>query len=262
MNIKQFLAAVTLLALCACDAKRHQQEADNSGFPEIQSKKHPIEDPNRRSIERGGDVPITSLRSAEMLAVLGSPNPSWLTIGEPVRAVATPEPSNLIRSKNVWKRSGTEQIAINGKEVRIAGSAQAVTWASINPSGTRILIERGESAEVYTIAPDGSIKPSDFQIPRLNFGEKNRWFLTRWVWISESEILSALNEQTPDGDHIARSDLYYYNLAESKLSKVLLPDKFIDANDPHLEIVELAGRNMLLRTVTNERKETWVSIPN
>jgi len=212
-------------------------------------------------MESGSNVSITSLRSSEMLAVLGTPKPTWLTIGDSVQAVATSEPKQSIRSKNVWKRSGAEQIAVNGKDVRIEGLAQAVTWAFMSPSGTRILMERGDLAKVYTLAPDGSTKLSDSQIPRLNFGDKNRWFLTRWVWISESEILSALNEQTPDGDHIARSDLYYYNLAESKLSKVLLPDKFIDANDPHLEIVELAGRSVLLRTVTNERKETWVSIP-
>jgi hypothetical protein len=263
MKKKQFPLAITLLALYGCDSKHPSLDADKADHGKPQAQTQSVVTPDRQAPKIGSNNPPNPLlSSASMLDVLRSQKPTWLNIGEPFQVTAEQEPPNNIRVRNSWRRSGAEQVIVNGKVVKIEGSTQTVTWASISPNGSLILIEKGDSAEVCILAQDGSTKSSDTQIPRLNFGDKNRWFLTRWMWISDSEVLSAMNEQTPDGDQIASSALYHYSLSESKLTKVLLPDKFIDLNDPHLEIVELAGRAVHLRTAADGQKGMWITIPD
>jgi hypothetical protein len=76
--------------------------------------------------------------------------------------------------------------------------------------------------------------------------------LTRWHWISESEIVSALNRPTANGDIIAESKLYYYDLNTKNLREIGLPNGFMNQSDPYLEILGSDGRQLLVHTLAGD----------
>jgi hypothetical protein len=198
-----------------------------------------------------------------MVDTLNVSPPSWLKLGPPIDTVKAEEPKETpaYSSLGIRPSGSKESVEIAGRTLRFGFPVQEIMWLSVCPSGNQVVFRRGEHFEIRNVTTDGLVSLEDGEpLPWLNFDAQpnRRWFLGHWCWLSKSELLSAVNRQTEDGDMIAESSLYYYNADKKKLARVSLPDGFIDTSDPHLEITQISGRMVKLRS---QNRSVWIELP-
>jgi hypothetical protein len=152
----------------------------------------------------------------------------------------------------------SEVLEVDGRTIKFPAPGSEITWIALSPSGNQVVVERGETAEVRRVDANGTVADSAKPLPALNFEADRRWMLTRWNWISDSELVAALNRPTADGDLIAESGMYYFNLDTQNLREIDLPVRLINPADPYVEVLGSAGRQVHLRTLS---AEAWLGIP-
>jgi hypothetical protein len=260
MKISCIILITISVVLSACDRKASIAASDGESDGSTQSN-------SGKATERSSDSrPPRDIdenqdhRSKEMKAFLNSPPPQWLKLGSSIRpeAVDTPPELEKVKSRSVAPNGRFREIVIDGVNLKLPILASVMTWVAVSPDSKRVVLERGEICEVRDVEPDGVVSDSGIPLPELNFESDRRWMLTRWSWISDTELVTSLNRPTADGDSIAESKLYYYNLGTRNLREVDLPGKLKDQNDPYLEVLGNADRLVHIRTL---RGAGWLHIP-
>ncbi len=248
------------MAISACDRESH-----SNGVEEVSgaSGQYPL----GRAAERLSDSHPPRVsgdhkdhRSTEMKEFLNSPSPQWLTLDAAIRPEERDSPPDHGGSeiKGFMPSGGSKVFELDGKTIQFPFPASEMTWIAFSPSANQVVVERGEIAEVRSVGIDGTVSDSGSPLPALNFESDRRWMLTRWLWISEHELVTALNRPTASGDVIEESKVYYYNVKTKKLREIDLPDGFINPVDPYVEVLGTAGRDAHVRTLAGE---AWFGIP-
>lgn len=258
--MKFLYVIIIFAALSACD-----RDTDRVGAED--ESEAPLQSPSGQGQAQSSNLPRARAygqdkdhRSEAMKELLASSAPQWLTLGsalQPEQVEAPPDPKE-IRPKFLVPKGATKEVVIQGEAIKLPFPASEVTWVAVSPNSSRVILERGDLVEVWSVKSDGSLVDADSLVPRLNFESDRRWMLTRWHWISESELVAALNRPTADGDIIAEAKLYYYDLNTKNLREIGLPNGFMNQNDPYLEILGSAGRQIHVHTLTGD---AWFQIP-
>jgi len=247
-----------LVLLTGCDNR--DQKGSPADKEDIKPRSEHI---TTATLEQVGDRETPRLQSDNMVDALNVSPPSWLKLGPPIDTIKAEEPKEMPAYSPLGIRpSGSkESVEIAGRTLQFRFPVQEIMWLSVDPSGNRVVFRRGEYFEIRNVTNGGLVSLEDGEpLPWLNFDAlpNRRWFLGLWCWLSKSELLSALNRQTEEGDMIAESSLYYYNADKKRLAKVSLPDGFIDTSDPHLEITQISGRKVKLRS---QNRAAWIELP-
>lgn len=251
-NISLFL--IVIFSLFSCDKK------ENEDIQKVESSTSNRSDRTRNRELDARDRPSNSINSNTMNQILEAAPPEWLVIGGIIEAkLSEPiEDKSKILFLGSRPQNTSGLMEVNGKSINIENDPENVTWISISPTGSLVLVERGDRSEVTEITPDGTLSKNSQLVPSINYIDKKRWFITRWVWLSDSELIAAMNRPDSKGDVIEQSNLYHYNLTNRTLSKVSLPSDLIDISDPYLGINGITGRSIHLRTLD---KTQWIEIP-
>jgi hypothetical protein len=255
MKTLHIIVIAVSFALSACDRRT------NPGVPKEESGTSMRAD-SRKETEQSslGIKENQDHRSKEMKAFLNSQSPQWLKLGPAIRSeeADTPPDPERVRSRSLAPKGSSNEIVIDGMTIKLPIPASEITWIAVSPSSSGLVLERGEIGDVRDLDSDGTVSRSGDPLPRLNFESDRRWMLTRWLWLSNSELITALNRPNSNGDIIAESKLYYYNLGTKHLREIRLPDRLINQNDPYLEVVGIADRSVNIRTLSGE---VWLRIP-
>jgi len=195
-----------------------------------------------------------------MSSALAAPAPQWLALRAPieVQQVDAEKPKADPRPMGLRPAGSARTVELNGKKILFDFPVNEIMWLAISPKGDRIVFRRGELFEIREMDQDGRVAQTGTPMPFLNYDApiERRWFLGRWQWLSNLELISEVHRQTEDGDMIAESGLYYYNIESRTLAKVSLPSGLVERND--IEVLQISGRDVKLRTLN---REVWIELP-
>ncbi len=193
-------------------------------------------------------------RSTELRQALAKPTPGWLHIG-------VPEQARSVKNTGTKTRSPRGECNIAGKQIIISPDLALdlsqdrfkPRWASLSPDGKQLLVTQNQTPRLFAISENGFREVTPAFLPNLNYGDKRRWFVSRWVWLNNSDLAAAMNEEDATGDQISRSVLYRYSLNTHTMTEILIPDGFINPDDPHLEIVAVSeSGNLRIQSGTKQ----------
>jgi hypothetical protein len=173
--------------------------------------------------------------------------PAWITIEVSRRAKLLKEfeykfDASLALQRNYLQGVSSLTIGDNSYRTPDDFQANAVSHAIVE---NMIVLRKNTESRIYKIE-NGALKLlSDMPLPKFNYGEDRRWYLSDWQWLSSSLLVAVSNEENPETDMIADSRLYLYDLDAKSLSRVRLPD-VIDST-AGISIHSIEGNNIHLR---------------
>jgi len=197
-----------------------------------------------------------------MSSALAAPAPGWLALRAPiqVKQVEIEPPKATPRSIGLRPAGSASSIELYGKKILFDFPINEIAWLALSPDGERIVFRRGEFFEIREIGQDGRIAQTGTPMPFLNYDAPNsrRWFLGNWYWITNFELICKIDRPSEAGDMIEEAGLYYYNNKSRTLAPVALPSGLVERNDPNLEVLQISGRDVKLRTPNGA---VWIEVP-
>ena len=168
--------------------------------------------------------------SEQMKQELNAPPPDWLSIGAPIKVepdgtTTKGEPKFRPRSGGVTNSRNRVQIPARGIEIRLdyeidwSGDNDAGVGASLNPDGTKLIINSGMRSRVLEILPDGSHRAIELRLPHVTYDGGSKGFITGWSWADNQTLIGNAEIDTEQGEFIERR-IYVFHVKESALSRL------------------------------------------
>lgn len=99
-----------------------------------------------------------------------------------------------------------------------------VSAASLSPSGKWLAVSLSDHASIYKVTKDGVETQPVSELPAVNFGEGRRWFIGQWFWLSEDKLIGTSSEEDARGYDYAETRFYLFDLPNTTLSRIQLPE--------------------------------------
>jgi len=179
------------------------------------------------------------------------PTPEWLVIGDPVEvAILGSEP--YVAGKHRIQ----SEISVSGGTIHIAGKKFYVgngfypTHTSMDDRNGLIVIRSDTDSRIYQIVGDELQYRDDLPLPKFNFREDRRWYITDWQWLDRNTLLGRSIEEDWETDLVADVRLYAFELDSNTLRRVSLPERIVDPHDPYIEIISVDDGIVMLATIS------------
>lgn len=237
--------ALTLLISCKESNSKVSNDDDSNRQENVNRSTKSSHYDNRTKSKRNE----TELTQSELLQIElhKEETPAWITIEVPRRAKLLNEvdykfDASVASQHNYLQGVSSLTIGDNSYRTPDDFQANAVSHAIVE---NMIVLRKNTESRIYKIE-DGALKLlSDMPLPKFNYGEDRRWYLSDWQWLSSNLLVAVSNEENPATDMIADSGLYVYDLDAKSLSRVKIPD-VIDST-AGISIHSIEGNNIYLR---------------
>lgn len=189
--------------------------------------------------------------SEQMKQELNAKTPEWLSIGVPIKVESSGAASLggavfRPRSGGATNSNNRVQIPARGIEIRVdyeidwTGNNEAGTGSSLNPDGTRLIVNSGPTSHLYEILPNGESREVPLELPHVTYDAGRKGYLRGWSW-ADNQTLVAKSEITDDtGDEIVENRIYVYHMKERVLSRLDLSALNLPTTDG-LEITKIGS---------------------
>jgi hypothetical protein len=119
---------------------------------------------------------------------LNAPPPSWLTLAPPLKTTPAAQPEEPAKPTHMGIRPKGRQdnIEIGGQTYRFGFPSRELMWLAVSPSGKRVVITRGDHAEIREVTEDRTLSHDSIPLPELNYDSANRWRLKTFCRRSRS----------------------------------------------------------------------------
>ncbi len=257
--IAKISIAFFMAALSGCGKKEEEEKPASSaqkterrnpdhrmdGKMEMNERDKPSSEDEDEFIGLGGNERLQRILMKE-------PTPEWLVRG-PIRR------TNLIKSEKYDYRSHQKTSSVRlGYSRTLDVNGTTITLPDdFKPNGvseeTRkglVVLKKNMSSRVYQIEGESLFWRDDIPLPQFNFGERPRWYVSRWQWLDEETLVGSMLMDDVENGLISDARLYTYNIESKTLRPVELPTGVVDPLDPNIEILSVEDGVVSARTAT------------
>lgn len=179
-------------------------------------------------------------RSSEMIRELNAPVPDWMSVAEPIKVEPIGEQSfpelNLFRPRSGGATNSRNRVQIPERGIEFElpykidwrGINEEGYGVSLNPDGTKLLVNNGTTTRLYEISPSGQHREVPIQLPHVTYDEGLKGWVFGWSWAGDDVLVGHAEIETEHHDSL-EGRLYVFHmkdqaLARLDLSSLDLPD--------------------------------------
>jgi|GEM_PF-6643346 len=226
--IFQHTIFTSAVILASCDQKKENHAPPSrSEQPELESQGGVVQSQAPLN-GNSRDIGDHKMGQNELLqqTLMKDEKPNWLKIG-PSRKVDLIE----IQENDVPHAAATTKNAIRGADSVTLGEISIKMPDDFRANGIShdvmngmVVLRRNTEARIYKIEDNALIYAPNAPLPRFNYGEPRRWYLSNWQWLDSNSLIVISNEENPETDMIAESRIYTYNINTQTLQRAIVPE--------------------------------------
>lgn len=203
-------------------------------------------------------------RSEEMIRMLNAPVPEWMSLAKPIKVLPVDDASTADsfsfrpRSGGATNTRNRIQIPARGIEFEVGsvdytGNKAAGYGVSLNPDGTKLLVNNGMTVRLYEIAESGEHKEQPIQLPNVTYDEGEKGFILGWSWAGDDVLVGRTSITDFGGDETIERRLYVFHLEEQALARLDLSALGL-VNEDFIEIAGIGKDLKHLQLRVNDRE--------
>jgi hypothetical protein len=203
-------------------------------------------------------------RSEEMAQMLNAPVPEWMSLAEPINVLpvnnASIEDSFSFRPRSGGATNTRNRIQIPARGIEFevgsvdyTGNKAAGYGVSLNPDGTKLLVNNGMTVRLYEITASGEHKEQPIQLPNVTYDEGEKGFILGWSWAGDDVLVGRTSITDYGGHETIERRLYVFHLEERALARLDLRALKLTDSD-FIEIAGIGTDLKHLKLLVNERE--------
>lgn len=192
-------------------------------------------------------------RSEEMTELLNAPVPEWLSLAEPIKVVPILDeslPAALLfrpRSGGATNSRNRVQIPERGIEFQVdysidwTGNNAEGLGVSLNPDGTKLLVNSGTNPHLYEITASGEHREVPIRLPDVTYDDGNKGFITKWSWAGNDALIGRSGITDERGHELLEVRFYLFHLKEQVLTRLDLSELKLPEDRAGMEIASISN---------------------